>query len=120
MAVVERAIVLHLQRENISYDTGMQDSPTATTRARWVQGVLSSTHQVKVTVVAEVVAQWVLGDIVALTTHQLPIHLGEECWGKDTYGDRGTGGGCPQGRTTPNLGDTLCPHLTSNREEEQG
>lgn len=34
MAVVKSAVVLHLQRENISYDPGMQDSPTATMMAR--------------------------------------------------------------------------------------
>lgn len=34
MAVVKSAVVLHLQRENTSYDTGMQDSPTATMMAR--------------------------------------------------------------------------------------
>lgn len=61
------------------------------------------------TVVAEVVAQWILGDIVALTTHQFPIHLGEEGWGEDTYGERGIGGRCPQGRTPPSLGDASVP-----------
>lgn len=83
---------------------GTRDSPTATTQQEpgglraslspnpSSRGTHVPTHQVKVTVVAEVVAQRVLSDIVTLAAHQLPVDLGEECRGKDTCGHRGPWG----------------------------
>lgn len=121
VAVVEGAIVLHLQMKNISEDTGLGTAPLPPpdpkSGARWAQSVSpphvgGPAHQVKVTIVAEVVAQRVLGDVVALPTHQLPIHLGEKRWGKDACGDRGTRGGHKAGGTPLSLGTALSPpHL---------
>lgn len=97
---------------------GLEASPTPNPSS-W--GVSVPAHQVKVTVVAEVVAQRVLGDVVALAAHQLPVHLGEERWGKDTCVDGGTWHGHPHwwDPLTPKLGGHPSPQLTSHREEEQ-
>lgn len=62
------------------------------------------------TVVAEVVAQRVLGDVVALAAHQLPVHLGEERRGKDACGDGGTRGGHPRRWHPTELGDSPVPN----------
>lgn len=111
--------------------TGIQGTaplPPPSTRARGAQsipdpnspllGVQVPTHQVKVTVVAEVVAQRVLGDVVALATDQLPIDLGEERWGKDTCRDS-TWSSHPRW-WDPQAWGQPCPQLTSHGEEEQG
>lgn len=121
VAVVEGAVVLHLQMKNISEDTGLGTAPLPPpdpkSGAGWAPSVSpphvgGPAHQVKVTIVAEVVAQRVLGDVVALPTHQLPIHLGEKRWGKDACGDRGTRGGHKAGGTPLSLGTALSPpHL---------
>lgn len=112
MAVVEGAVVLHLQRESAcqwgcrGQGTAPLPPPSMRAGARWARsipdpkpqrlGVRVPAHQVEVTVVAEVVAQRVLGDVVALAAHQLPVHLGEERRGKDACRDGGTWGGDPR------------------------
>lgn len=111
---------------------GTRDSPAATSMragARWAQsipnpkpqgsGVHVPTHQVKVTIVAEIVAQRVLGDVVALATHQLPVHLGEKRRGKDACGDGGTWGGHPRSWEPPQTWGHPHHQLTSHREEKQ-
>lgn len=116
MAVVEGAVVVHLQREHLL--TGMWGQGTARDPGRLraslppnpPSGLQVPTHQVKVTAVAQVVAQRVLGDVVALATHQLPVHLGEERRGKDTCRDSTWSTHPPWG--TPNQGTALSPtHL---------
>ena len=124
VTIVEGAVVLHLWRESLSKGMqGTRDSPAATAKSRSQVGsehprpqtsAGGGPHQVKVTVVAEVVAQRVLGDVVALAAHQLPVHLGEERRGKDTCGEGGTQGGRPRwwDPPHPNLGTPLSPtHL---------
>lgn len=128
VAVVEGAVVIHLQRQSACHwgckgqGTAPVPPPSMRAGAGWAQSIPNlkplclgahvPTHQVKVAVVAQVVPQRVLGDVVALPTDQLPIDLGEECWSKDTCGDGGTRGEHPQWWDLPRPGDTPSPtHL---------
>lgn len=116
VAVVEGAVVVHLQREHLLtgiWGQGTALLPPPSTRARGapkppLSGLQVPTHQVKVTAVAQVVAQRVLGDVVALAAHQLPVHLGEERWGKDTCRDRTWSTHPPWG--DPQTGDSPVPN----------
>lgn len=78
VAVVEGAVVCHLQ-ERPGVRGGGNDTTTHLAAPH-------STYQVEVAVLAQVVPQGVVCDVLAFTANQPPIDFGEERWGKDTCG----------------------------------